>query len=83
MKRRLQADYIDFSEEKLEEAGITKKQTFENYNLDTCVEQIIKYIQEEREKRLSIQEKYRITVPELKFKQNREEKREEEREISH
>lgn len=43
MERRLAADNKDFSEEKLKEAGITSAQTFENYDLEKCVGQIIEY----------------------------------------
>lgn len=46
MERRLKADNIDFSQEKLEEAGITLAQTFENDNLEDCVNKIEKYIKE-------------------------------------
>lgn len=60
MERRLKADNIDFSEEKIRQAGIGKKQTFENYDLDKCVEDIIKYIQKEIENSQTLQEKYRI-----------------------
>ena len=60
MERRHTADNIDFSEEKLREAGIGKKQTFENYNLEECVQNIIKYI--EKEKHLTMQEKYKVDV---------------------
>ena len=44
MERRLKADNIDFSKEKLEKSGITKKETFENYDLDECVNKITNYI---------------------------------------
>ena len=44
VERRIKADNIDFSKEKLEQCGITKKETFENYDLETCVDEIIKYI---------------------------------------
>lgn len=50
MERRLKADNIDFSEEKLKEAGIGKSETFENYDLNTCVSQIIQYIQKQNKK---------------------------------
>lgn len=46
MERRLIADNIDFSEENLRAAGIKEGQRFKNYNLDTCVDEIIKYIKE-------------------------------------
>jgi len=45
VERRIKADNIDFSEENLKQAGIEKEQTFENYDLNTCVEKIINYIQ--------------------------------------
>ena len=44
MERRLNADNIDFSDEKIKEAGITDEETFENYNLGVCTESIINYI---------------------------------------
>lgn len=44
MERRLKADNIDFSREKLEEAGITENETFLNYDLEKCASQIIEYI---------------------------------------
>ena len=44
MERRLKADNIDFSEEKIIEAGITK--TFKNYDLNECVDNIVRYIEE-------------------------------------
>lgn len=45
VERRMKADNIDFSEENLKQAGIEKEQTFENYDLNTCIEKIINYIQ--------------------------------------
>lgn len=51
MERRLKKDNIDFSEEKLATAGITKNETFENYDLDKCVRQIIDYIKENTKER--------------------------------
>ena len=45
MERRLKADNIDFSDDKLMQAGITAKETFENYNLEKCVERILNYIE--------------------------------------
>ena len=44
MERRLKADNIDFSDEKLYEAGITKSDSFENEDLDFCVNEIIHHI---------------------------------------
>ena len=44
MERRFKSDNIDFSEEKLNEAGITSMQTFENYDLQECIEKILNYI---------------------------------------
>ena len=44
MERRLKADNIDFSEEKLKQAGITSLETFENYDLQICVNKILEYI---------------------------------------
>ncbi len=82
MKRRLEADNIDFSEENLKKAGISDKQTFENYDLDKCVEEIVKYIQREKEKRLTIQEKYKVEgLPKVTLKTAVREKEQEENEI--
>ena len=44
MERRIKADNIDFSQEKLEEAGINEKNTFENYDLEECIKKIVDYI---------------------------------------
>lgn len=60
VERRFKADNIDFSEENLKKAGIGQNQTFENYDLDKCVESILTYIQKEREKGLTLQEKYKV-----------------------
>lgn len=60
VERRIKADNIDFSEENLKKAGIGQNQTFENYDLDKCVERIVTYIQKEREKGLTLQEKYKV-----------------------
>lgn len=49
MKRRLEADNQDFTEEKIRDLGITKEARFQNLDLDTCVNQIRQYI-EERQK---------------------------------
>lgn len=49
MERRLKADNIDFSAEKLRDAGISQFETFENYNLKKCVSEIIEYIEKRRE----------------------------------
>ena len=46
MERRLNADNIDFSTSKLKQARISNKETFYNYNLNKCVNKIIKYIKE-------------------------------------
>lgn len=48
VERRLKADNIDFSKENLEECEITKKETFENYDLDKCVDEILTYIKKYR-----------------------------------
>lgn len=56
MERRLKADNIDFSEENLREAGISKFETFENYDLEKCVNEIIEYIQRKRQKEVRIEE---------------------------
>lgn len=48
VERRFKADNIDFSEENLKKAGIGGKQTFANYDLEKCVENIVAYIQKER-----------------------------------
>lgn len=42
--RRIKADNIDFSEENLKKCGITNMQTFENYDLEKCVSEIMNYI---------------------------------------
>jgi len=42
--RRFAADNIDFSDENLRKAGITKEETFENYNLEECIGKILNYI---------------------------------------
>lgn len=60
VERRFKADNIDFSEENLKKAGIGENQIFENYDLDKCIESIVKYIQKEREKGLTLQEKYKV-----------------------
>lgn len=60
VERRMKADNIDFSEENLKRAGIGQNETFENYDLDKCVGSILTYIQKEREKRLTLQEKYKV-----------------------
>lgn len=60
MKRRLKADNIDFSEEKLRQFGISKRQTFENYDLNICVENIVNYIEQEKEKILTLKQKYMV-----------------------
>lgn len=44
MERRLKADNLDFSAENLLEAGITQNETFENYDLQKCVDDILKYV---------------------------------------
>ena len=46
MERRIKADNIDFSKENLIKAEIDKSQTFENYDLNECVNSILKYIEE-------------------------------------
>ena len=43
MCRRFLADARDFSEEKLQEAGITKR--FYNTELESCIKEIKNYIQ--------------------------------------
>lgn len=67
MNRRLQADNIDFSDEKLKEANIGKKQTFENYDLDLCVENIVKYVEKEIEKKKTLSEKYKVKIEKEKI----------------
>lgn len=47
MERRLKADNIDFSDENIKRVGITSEETFFNYNIDECVNEIIKYITKE------------------------------------
>ncbi len=46
VERRLKADNLDFSVENLKLCNITQKETFENYDLDKCVNEIIIYINE-------------------------------------
>ena len=46
MCRRFLADEQDFSEEKIEEAGITKR--FSNIEIETCINGIIQYISREK-----------------------------------
>lgn len=53
MCRRYLADSFDFSEENIRKAGIVKR--FKNLELDTCVEEILQYIEKE-EKRRNIEE---------------------------
>ena len=55
MERRLKADNIDFSEENLKLAGITKKETFENYDLNKCVNEILNYMENNRTKEVTKQ----------------------------
>ena len=57
IERRLQADNIDFEEEKLKQAGITKKQRFQNYDLQECVNKIKNYIDSEIEANKIIKDK--------------------------
>lgn len=83
MERRLKADNIDFSEENLKKAGIGQNQTFENYDLDKCVESIVTYIQKEKEKGLTLQEKYKVEgLKPVNLKQKTEKIETEERGIS-
>lgn len=72
LERRFKVDNIDFSEEKLKAAKITKKQIFENYDIEECIKNIVTYIQNERDKGLSLKEKYKIDVKTLEFKENKE-----------
>lgn len=58
MERRLKKDNIDFAEEKLAMAGITKNETFENYDLDKCVRQIVDYIKEKT--KTSFKQRYKV-----------------------
>lgn len=83
MKRRLKADNIDFSEENLRKVGIGAKQTFENYDLDKCVESIVRYVQKEREKGLTLREKYKVdNLPPVNLQSKTEKRQIEERGIS-
>lgn len=50
MERRLKADNIDFSDENLKKAGITSKETFFNYDIKKCVNEIIEYIKKNENK---------------------------------
>ena len=63
MKRRFEADNRDFSKEKLEKAGIGESETFENYDLEKCVEQIVTYINENVKK--DFKERYKVTTENL------------------
>lgn len=56
VERRINADNIDFSEENLKLCGITPRETFENYDLEKCVGEILGYI----EKAKSLKEKYNV-----------------------
>lgn len=83
VERRFKADNIDFSEENLKKAGIGGKQTFANYDLEKCVENIVAYIQKEREKGLTLQEKYKVEgLKPVTLKQKTEKIETEERGIS-
>ena len=83
VERRIKADNIDFSEENLKKAGIGQNETFENYDLDKCVESIVTYIQKEREKGLTLQEKYKVEgLKPVTLKQKPEKIETEERGIS-
>lgn len=83
VERRFKADNIDFSEENLKKAGIGQNETFENYDLDKCVESIVTYIQKEREKGLTLQEKYKVEgLKPVTLKQKPEKIETEERGIS-
>ena len=83
VERRLKADNIDFSEENLKKVGIGQNQTFENYDLDKCLESILTYIQKERKKGLTLQEKYKVEgLKPVTLKQKPEKIETEERGIS-
>lgn len=57
MERRLKADNIDFSEENLRIAGITQKETFYNYDLNSCVNKIVDYISRKKEIEVEVEER--------------------------
>ena len=78
MERRLKADNIDFSEEKLRQAGIGEKQTFENYDLDECIKNIIGYVQKQRKQGITLKEKYKVDVNPINAKEIKVKKQEEE-----
>lgn len=59
MERRLKADNIDFSAEKLRDAGISQFETFENYDLKKCVNEIIEYIEKRRKAVKKMEDKER------------------------
>lgn len=59
MERRLRADNIDFSSEKLRDAGISQFETFENYDLEKCVNKIVDYIGKRRQVAKKIEDKER------------------------
>ena len=78
MERRLKADNIDFSDEKLEEAGINANDSFENGDLDTCVNEIVRYIDMEIQLRNGHKfEKLTMVPSEFSRKQKEEIKRKE------
>lgn len=59
MERRLRADNIDFSAEKLRDAGISQFETFENYDLEKCVNEIVDYIGKRRQVAKKIEDEER------------------------
>lgn len=59
MERRLRADNIDFSAEKLRDAGISQFETFENYDLEKCVNEIVDYIEKRRQVAKKIEDEER------------------------
>ena len=81
MERRLKADNIDFSDEKLEEAGITGKDSFENGDLDFCVNEIVRYIDIEIQLRNGQKFEKLTMVPQQFNKKEREEIKQKEKEI--
>lgn len=75
IKRRTRADNMDFSEEKLLEARIGQEETFENYDLEECIGNIVKYVNEKR--KVTMQDKYKVDVKKVEINKTRNEDKEE------
>ena len=81
MERRLKADNIDFSDEKLNEAGITGTDSFENEDLDFCVNEIVRHIDMEIQLRKGQKFEKLTMMPKEYSKKEREEIKRKENEI--